>query len=97
LFFLQYRCASKRLQLAKREVCLRLWQPRSSSAAAAQALVILVQAELVTAGFADHAHLAETAHSATDPANQKSLDLPVLVLVQVLPVRLELEVKPTAY
>jgi hypothetical protein len=49
---------------------------RSSSAAAAEAMVILVQAALVAA------------HPVTDPANQKSLDLPV---------HLELEVKPTAY
>src|SRR5438270_14102643 len=93
LLFLQYRCASKRLQLVKRER-----RPRSSSAAAAEALVILLQAALVTASFAGHAHLAETAQPVTDPANQKSQVLPFLFLLdQVLPVHLELEVKPTAY
>jgi hypothetical protein len=61
---------------------------RSSSAAAAEAMVILVQAALVAASFAGPAHLSVTAHPVTDPANQKSLDLPV---------HLELEVKPTAY
>jgi hypothetical protein len=71
--------------------------PRSSSAAAAQALAILVQAALVAASFAAPAHLAETAHSVTDPSSQKSLDLPFQVLpVQVQPVHLGPEVKPTA-
>jgi cell shape-determining protein MreD len=74
--------------------------PRSSSAAAAQALAILVQA-LVTANF------AVPAQPVTDPSNQKSqvlpfqvlpvLFLPVLdLLVRFLPVHLELEVKLTA-
>ena len=74
--------------------------------------MILVQAALVTANFAAPVHLAETAHSVTDPSNQKSQVLTFLfLLVQVLPVfdlldldllaqvlfvHFELEVKPTA-
>lgn len=75
--------------------------PRSSSAAAAQALAILVQAALVTANF------AAPAQPVTDPSNQKSQVLPFQVLpvlfltvldllVRFLPVHLELEVKLTA-
>ena len=59
-----------------------------SSAAADEALVILVQPAL-TASFAA-LYLAETAHSAIGPSNRKSLDL------QVPPLHLEQRVRPTA-
>lgn len=80
-------------------VCLRFWRPRFSLAAAPEALVILVPLALVAASFAAPAHLAEAAHSVTDPSNQKSQILPFQVLADlvVLPVHLEPETKPTAY
>jgi len=73
LLSVQYRCASKRLQLAKREGGHVL-----SSAAADEALVILVPPAVIVAVAA--LYLAETAHSVIDLSNRKSLDRQILRL-----------------
>jgi len=85
LLFLQYRCASKRLQLAKSERLFALF----SSAAADAALAILVQPALIVAVAAPY--LAENPHSVIVSSSQKSLDLQILLL------HLEQKVRPTAH